>query len=168
MVHVKSCCLIGQRHPELPFGLNEAEEKCVHLKQQLQETIEHQITENHVNRFLCGLSLGIPMYAAEIILGLKASHPEIALECFLPFEEQAEKWPEGFRDRYFNAAEHCDREVMVQTRYTSDCEQICDRRMIADADEVIAVYDSLDEITQAALQYASQEGKSVIHIAPCA
>ena len=41
-------------------------------------------------------------------------HPQITLECAIPYERQAVRWPEALRNRYFSIAERCDQETMLQ------------------------------------------------------
>ena len=63
----------------------------------------------------------VDMYVAEIVLALKEKYPQITLECAIPYERQAVRWPEALRNRYFSIAEQCDQETMLQTHYTQDC-----------------------------------------------
>ena len=48
-----------------------------------------------------GMAQGVDMYAAEIVLELKKQDPQITLECAIPYERQAVRWPEALRNRYF-------------------------------------------------------------------
>ena len=43
----------------------------------------------------------VDMYVAEIVLALKEKYPQITLECAIPYERQAMRWPEALRNRYF-------------------------------------------------------------------
>ena len=47
------------------------------------------------------MAQGVDMYAAEIVLELKKQDPQITLECAIPYERQAVRWPEALRNRYF-------------------------------------------------------------------
>ena len=95
----KTCAFTGHRPQKLPFGFNEADERCTALKKLLRTKIIEYIETEHVTHFISGMALGTDMYAAEIVLGLKAAYPGITLTCALPCESQAEKWPEPLRDR---------------------------------------------------------------------
>ena len=81
----------------------------------------------------------VDMYAAEIVLALKEKYPQITLECAIPYERQAVRWPEALRNRYFSIAEQCDQETMLQTHYTQDCLRNRNRYMVEHADIVLAV-----------------------------
>ena len=112
------------------------------------------------------MALGTDMYAAEIVLGLKAAYPDITLTCALPCESQAEKWSEPLRDRYYAVLSKCDREVLLQTRYTPDCMEKRNRYMVDHADLLIAVWDGRPSGTGKTVQYAQQQGKHVLMIDP--
>ena len=87
----KKCAFTGHRPQSLPFGFNEADERCIALKQKLRDEIIRQIEENGVTHFITGMAIGVDMFAAEIVLGLKSAYNGITLECAIPCETQAEK-----------------------------------------------------------------------------
>ena len=72
----KKCAFTGHRPQSLPFGFNEADERCIALKQKLRDEIIRQIEENGVTHFITGMAIGVDMFAAEIVLGL--SVPSLA------------------------------------------------------------------------------------------
>lgn len=110
---VKKCAFTGHRPQSLPFGFNESDERCIALKQTLRAEIIRLIEQEGVTHFISGMALGVDMYAAEIVLGLKSSYEGITLESAIPCESQAEKWTEKQRDRYFEIASKCDKETLV-------------------------------------------------------
>ena len=136
----KKCAFTGHRPQSLPFGFNEADERCIALKQKLRDEIIRQIEENGVTHFITGMAIGVDMFAAEIVLGLKSAYNGITLECAIPCETQAEKWSEALRDRYFDIASKCDKETLLQQRYTPDCMHKRNRYMVDQADYIIAVW----------------------------
>lgn len=163
---IKKCAFSGHRPQKLPFGLNEEDERCVALKQKLREEIIRQIEVNGVTHFITGMALGVDMYAAEIVLGLKSSYNGITLESAIPCETQAEKWTEAQRDRYYEIAAQCDEETMLQHQYTPDCMQKRNRYMVDEADYIIAVWDGRPSGTSKTVQYAQRQGKPVTVINP--
>lgn len=112
------------------------------------------------------MAIGVDMYAAEIVLGLKASYPGITLESAIPCESQAAKWSEALRDRYFDIASKCDKETLIQTHYSPDCMDKRNRYMVDRADVLIAVWDGRPSGTGKTVRYAHQQGKSVTVIDP--
>ena len=126
----KVCCFTGHRPQKLPFGFNEQDEKCIKLKDALKEAIVRMIEENRVTDFISGMAIGTDIFAAEIVLELKKQYPQLWLECALPCETQASKWRESDRDRYFDIISRCDKETLLQTRYTPDCMQKSNEYMV--------------------------------------
>ena len=156
----------GHRPQSLPFGFNESDERCIALKQTLRAEIIRLIEQEGVTHFISGMALGVDMYAAEIVLGLKSSYEGITLESAIPCESQAEKWTEKQRDRYFEIASKCDKETLIQHHYTSDCMHKRNRYMVDQADFIIAVWDGRPSGTGKTVQYAQRQGKLVTIINP--
>lgn len=162
----KKCAFTGHRPQSLPFGFNETDERCVALKQTLRNEIIKLIENEGVTHFISGMAIGVDMYAAEIVLGLKASYPVLTLESAIPCETQAAKWNEDLRDRYYEIASKCDKETLIQRHYTADCMHKRNRYMVDQADYIIAVWDGRPSGTGKTVQYAQRQGKPVIAINP--
>lgn len=163
---MKKCAFTGHRPQSLPFGFNESDERCVALKKTIRDEIIKLIEEEGVTHFISGMAIGVDMYAAEIVLGLKASYSGITLESAIPCESQAAKWTEALRDRYFDIASKCDKETLIQRHYTADCMHKRNRYMVDQADFVIAVWDGKPSGTGKTVQYAQNQGKTIRAINP--
>lgn len=57
-------------------------------------------------------------YVANIVLKLKYSYPMITIECEIPRETYAVKWNERDRDIYYDLLSKCDKETLLQQKYT--------------------------------------------------
>ena len=163
---VKKCAFTGHRPQSLPFGFNETDERCIALKQTLRAEIIKLIEDEGVTHFISGMAIGVDMYAAEIVLGLKSSYDSIILESAIPCETQAAKWTEEQRNRYFEIAEKCDKETLIQHQYTADCMHKRNRYMVDQADVIIAVWDGRPSGTGKTVQYAQRQGKPIRVINP--
>lgn len=163
---MKKCAFTGHRPQSLPFGFNEVDERCIALKKLLREQIIQLIENEGVAHFISGMAIGVDMYAAEIVLGLKASYPGITLECAIPCETQAIKWTEEQRDRYFDIVSKCDKETLIQKHYTADCMHKRNQYMVDKADYIIAVWDGRPSGTGKTVQFAQRQGKPVIILNP--
>jgi uncharacterized phage-like protein YoqJ len=159
------CAFTGHRPQHLPFGTNEADPRCAALKKCLRAQIE-KLIEMGVTHFISGMAIGVDMYAAEIVLDLKATYPDITLECAFPCETQAVKWPEPLRERYYNIAAECDKETMLQTHYTADCMLKRNQYMVEQADIILAVWDGRPSGTGMTVRYARERHKPVWIINP--
>lgn len=164
-MNTRTCAFTGHRPQSLPFGFNESDERCIALKQKLRNEIIRQIEENGVTHFISGMAIGVDIYAAEIVLGLKAKY-NITLECAIPCETQAEKWSEPLRNRYFEIASKCDKEAMLQHHYTPGCMDKRNRYMVDHADYIIAVWDGRASGTSKTVRYAQHQGKPIRVINP--
>ena len=162
----KSCAFTGHRPQHLPFRSNETDERCITLKQILRDEIVRLIEEENVRHFISGMALGVDTIAAEIVLDLKQSYPGITLECAIPCETQANKWTAKQRERYFEIVAQCDKETMLQTKYTPDCMEKRNRYMVDHADYIIAVWDGKPSGTGNTIKYAQKQEKEIIVIDP--
>lgn len=162
-----TCCFTGHRPMKLPFGLDESHPKCNQLKTILKAEIERVITEHHVCQFITGMALGVDQICAEIVLDLKKKYPQVVLECAIPYEEQAAQWSPEQRERYFTIVEKCDKETMLQTRYTKDCMQKRNRYMVDHSKYVLAVWDgSFRSGSGQTVRYAQKTGRMITVIRP--
>ena len=87
------------------------------------------------------MALGADFYFCEAVLALRERHPGVTLEAAIPCEEQAARWREQDRNRYFDLVERSDQETMVSRRYDRDCMLRRNRYMVDHASKLIAVYD---------------------------
>ena len=161
-----TCCFTGHRPDKLPWGTDERDPRCLALKKSIARELEGLYLRGY-RHFISGMAQGVDMYAAEIVLELKAEYPFITLEAAIPCETQAAKWSEPLRDRYYKIAELCDHETMLQKQYTSDCMQKRNQYMVDHADILLAVWDGTSSGTGSTVRYARTKNKAVWIIDPC-
>ena len=160
------CCVIGHQPANLPFGANETDERCIRLKKELRKAIEDQIKDGFVTRFLCPMNIGAELFAAEIIEDLQAEEKDITLTAILPYELQAEDWPEEGRERFFETVRRCNEEKQVQAHYDDMCMANTARLMTDAADCVIAVWNGSPGDVGLTVQMAKEKGLPVFQINP--
>ena len=80
------------------------------------------------------------------------------MEAALPCEEQAARWKERDRNRYFRLVAQCDYETMVQHHYDRGCMLRRDRYMVDRSAMIIAVYGGVLGGTMYTLSYAMKKG----------
>ena len=134
------CAFSGHRPHRLPWGTNEADPRCLALKEKLRQEIEVLIAGG-VDVFACGMAQGCDLYFAEAVLDLRRTHPEIALWAALPCRSQADRWTEAEQDRHRRLCSESDRVVLVQEHYTADCMHRRNRWLLDQADCLLTVYD---------------------------
>lgn len=163
---MKTCAFTGHRPQSLPFGFDETDMRCVRLKQILKNQIIRIIREEGVTYFITGMARGIDQFAAEIVLKLKQSYPEIKLECAVPCRTQPVKWEKTARERYQSLLAKCDRKTVLQEKYTKDCMQKRNRYMVDHAEVLLAVWDGTPGGTGSTVRYATEQRKKVYKIDP--
>ena len=97
---------------------------------------------------------------------LQEQYPQITLECAIPYERQAVRWPAALRERYFSIASKCDKETMLQRQYTRDCMKKRNQYMVNCAEIVLAVWNGEPSGTGQTVWYAKEKGKIVWRIDP--
>lgn len=160
------CCFTGHRPQNLPFSFNGHDERCLKLKAAIKNEIVRLIEENTVTKFISGMAIGIDIFLAEIVLDLKEIYPQITLECAIPCENQAAKWNESSRNRYYDILEKSDEMTMLQTHYTKNCMQKRNEYMVDNSDFVIAVWNGKPSGTANTIKYAQAQDKKLIIINP--
>ena len=160
---MNTCAFTGHRSQKLKYLNKPDDERCMRLKERLNEAVEYVISCNGVTKFLSGMALGVDMLAAEAVLEVRESNPQLTLECVLPCADQSIKWSKKERDRYEKILSLCDKIVTLQEAYTSDCMQKRNRYMVDKADIIIAVWDKhINGGTAKTVEYARSINKPVI------
>lgn len=83
----ETCCFDGHRPQQQPFQFDEQHHVYVRLKELLRQELTQLIIGEEVNHFVSGMELGIEQIGAELVLELKKIHPQVTLECAIPYEE---------------------------------------------------------------------------------
>lgn len=60
----ESCCFTGHRPAKLPWGFDETDARCLHLKARIADALEAAY-ESGYRHFICGMALGCDLYFCE-------------------------------------------------------------------------------------------------------
>ena len=161
MERARTCCFTGHRPEKLPWRNNEQDPRCLALKERLARALE-EAYEKGMRHFLCGMALGADFYFCEAALDLRDRRPGVTVEAVIPCEEQAARWREADRERYFRLVERCDYETLVQRRYDQGCMLRRNRHMVDRSSMLIAVYDGMLGGTMYTLTYAMRQKLEVV------
>ena len=156
-----TCCFSGHRPSKLPWKTNECDPRCAKLKNTLYEIAEC-VYLSGVRHFICGMALGADLYICEAALDLRRRRPGVTVEAAIPCEEQAARWGERDRNRYFALVKDCDYETMVQHHYDRGCMLRRNRYMVDRSSMLIAAYDGLLGGTMYTLAYAMKKGLEIV------
>jgi uncharacterized phage-like protein YoqJ len=160
------CSFTGYSPNHFSFGFDEENNKCVELKFRMHNEISTLI-DNGITEFQSGMALGVDIWSAEIVLGLRDRGKPVKLKCVLPCESQADKWSVGDRERYFTILEKADDEHYISWHYTETCMRERNTYLVDHANVVAAVYDGKPQGSTAQIVcYAHKQGKSILIIDP--
>ena len=160
-----ACCISGSRPQSLPWGFDEADERCKSFKNILKNELIKIIDKGYTH-FIGGMALGVDQYAFEILLEYRHFNPnkQIFLEAAIPCETQAASWTESQRDRYFDIVKNVDKETLVSKRYYSYCMQKRNEYMVDNSSLLLAVISNNSRGTTGTVKYANRKGLEIVKI----
>ena len=156
-----TCCFTGHRPEKLPWREDEGDPRCLELKARLAGAVEAAY-EKGMRHFLCGMARGADFYCGEAALALRERRPGVTVEAVIPCEEQAARWRERDRERWFSLVERCDNETMLQHHYDRGCMLRRNRYLVDHSAMLIAVYDGMLGGTMYTISYAMKRGLDVV------
>ncbi len=156
----------GYRPSKLPF-FGEDDPLCESLKARIAAEIE-RLAAHGATAFYTGMALGVDIWAAEAVLKLRESRPEITLTAMIPCRGQEVKWSARDQQRYHDILSKCNKSICISPEYTRDCMHKRNRALVDICDVLIAVYDGQSGGTKYTYEYALKRGKKVITVPPIA
>ncbi len=135
--------------------------RCLKLKARLAGAVEAAYKKG-MRHFLCGMARGADFYCCEAALALRERRPGVTVEAVIPCEEQAARWRERDRERWFSLVERCDNETMLQHHYDRGCMLRRNRYLVDHSAMLIAVYDGMLGGTMYTISYAMKRGLDVV------
>ena len=156
-----TCCFTGHRPEKLPWGTDESDPRCVDLKARITAALE-KAYDKGMRHLICGMALGADHYFCEAALALRGRRAGVTVEAAIPCEEQAARWREEERNRYFELVRSCDYETMVQHHYDRGCMLRRNRYMVDRSVMLIAAYDGLLGGSMYTLSYAMKKDLEIV------
>ena len=151
-----TCCFTGHRPEKLTMCENE-------IKELLNVAIENAISDGFTT-FISGMSRGIDIWAAEIVLEKRKSNKKIRLICAVPYEGFESKWNVYDKEKYNGILMTSDHIEYVCTHYSKVCFQIRNAYMVDSSKRVIAVYNGGKGGTQNTIKYAKRKNTEVVNV----
>lgn len=103
----------------------------------LKQAIKASLDKGYYT-FLNGMAIGFDMRAAEILLSLKRTYPQIKLIACIPCENQEKYFSLTDKKRYYKLLEKVDEKIILSEHYYTGCMQVRDRYMVKHATMMIA------------------------------
>ena len=161
-----SCAFTGHRPHKFPWKDNEADPRCIALKETLARQIA-TLAGAGVTEYFTGGADGTDCWAAEIVLDLREKNPALKLRCVLPYGGQADRWSDSARERYHSILKRADSVDYVSRQYYDGCMIDRNHRLVESAGLLLAVFNGVRRSgTGATVNYARKMGKEIIVIDP--
>lgn len=161
--NISACAFTGNRPEKLPWGSDERDERCVELKDRIEDAVR-RVYRAGARRFICGMAKGCDMYFAEAVIALRDEYYGITLEAAIPCESQTRGWPERDRERYNYILHQCDSVTLVSREYTPGCMQRRNKYMVNASQILIAAHTGVPGGTETTIHYAKSVGVRVIEL----
>ena len=166
------CCFTGYRPHRFLFTQEGLRPE--HVRKALGWQIRRLYNEG-CRTFICGMCVGVDLWAAAEVLTLREQHPEIELIAAVPFAGQEGRWSADDQEEYRRILAACTRvETLFTAQQAKGNTAACYRRrnhwMVDNADTVMAVYTPIDAErrsgTAATVRYARKKLKRIVYIHP--
>ena len=149
------CCFTGHR----PEKLSRPESEIVAA---LDREIRAAIDDGFVT-FISGMSRGVDIWAAEIVLRMKAENCPLHLIGAVPFEGFDRRWPAEWKKRYHEVLAAADRVEYISPAYSPASFQLRNEWMVDRSARVIAVFNGERGGTKNTIDYAARKGVYVVN-----
>ena len=130
--------------------------------------IENAIYDSYAKgyrRFMTGMAQGFDLIAAEAVLRIKNSYPDIKLIAIIPFLGQCRYFSDEDKQRYANIMKQCDKIKYFSKRYYTGCFHRRNDYLIDNSSLVISYFDGMKKGgTYYTIQRAIDKGLTIINI----
>lgn len=162
----QTCCFTGSRPEKMDFDYERQPYQLEAMRRDLTCAIEQAAAAGYTD-FVSGMSRGFDLWAAQAVLALRPTHPELRLICAIPFKSQSHGWEDAWRTVYGQVLRQADELHVLSERYHYGCYHVRDRYMVDCASRVICWYTGMPGGTQYTYQYARAQGCTIINLASC-
>lgn len=156
----QTCCFSGHRPAKLPWGSNEADERCLALKCELARQLEALYAAGY-RHFICGMALGCDMYFADAVTALRSVHADVTLEAAIPCGSQPDRWNRAQRERYNALIDACSKVTVLQIDYSPECMMRRNEYMVDHSSMLLCCYNGRPGGTMRTILYAERTGVGV-------
>lgn len=151
---LQRCCFTGHRPEKLG-----SDEKTI--RGVLRKSIDIARRDGFVT-FISGMSRGVDLWAAEEVLGFRASKPEIHLICAVPFPDFEQGWDSKWRQRYHAVLSCADWVKVVCPAFSMNAFSRRNEWMVNHSKRLIAVYGGKPGGTENTIAYAKEQKLEIV------
>ncbi len=158
------CCFSGYRPEKMPPHMQEGSPDFLEMMQSLRRAILRS-AECGYTIFLSGMSRGFDLWAAETVLALQQTNPEIQLWALLAFHGMEQYWESEWQMRYTNVLRRARHTFSVCDRYEAGCYTRRDADLVARSSRCICYFTGISGGTEYTVQRARRAGLDIINLA---
>ena len=108
--------------------------------------------------FISGMSRGVDIWAAELVLEYRCRNPELHLICACPFPGFERSWSTVWQQRCGDILCRADLKRFISPEYDTLCFQRRNQWMVDHSSLIIAVWNGLPSGTRNTIVYAERKG----------
>lgn len=156
-----TCCFTGPRPKNYPWGRDkECEAK---IEEKLKFAVQEAVKRGY-RHFISGMSAGIDLLAAKIVLQLRGDMPkmEITLEAAIPFLFQSKRWKEETKREYEIILSQCDKVHYIADTFSVAAYRKRDEYMVGRSSLLIAVLGKPNGGTARTVAYARRLNREIV------
>lgn len=130
------CCFAGHR----PESTQLTEEQ---VKQWLAKQIDQAIREGF-RTFITGMGMGVDLWAAETVLTIRSTSPDVRLIAVVPYPAFPAKWSPDWIHTYRHVLQSADLVKQISDHYTQEAMMNRNRWMVDHAARLIGIYNGTE------------------------
>ena len=153
----KRACFTGYR-PHKLHGCSEEQTKAM-LRTEIQK-----VYDDGFRTFITCMAMGVDIWAGELVLELRDTHPDVHLICALPHEGFEASWDAQWQARYRSLLEQADLYRVISQERHRGVYQVRNEWMVDRSARVIAVYNGDAGGTRNTIAYAAKKNVTVRQI----
>ena len=108
--------------------------------------------------FLTGMSRGVDLWAADIVIELRRYNKDLKLMCVIPYEGMEERWSVDWKKHYNMVCKQADHVQVLSNQYSPDVYQNRNQWLVNHSSKLIAVFNGDPSGTGNTIQYAQEQG----------
>lgn len=148
------CCFTGHRPEKLKASAEE-------VKEWLERKIDEALRDGFTT-FICGMAMGVDLWAGEIVLEKAEKNPEIHLIAVTPWSGFPARWSEEWKEQYNSVWKKAHYQKTIGKGYRATIFQERNEWMVDHSELVIAYYNGEKGGTRNTIEYAQGKGIKVI------
>ena len=144
------CCFAGHRPKSILLSETTAKDW---LRYQIQQAIAANYTT-----FITGMGMGVDIWAAQIVIELRAANSDLHLIAVEPYPSFSAKWSEEWRSAYQEVISKADLVKCISQGYAPDAINNRLYRIVDHSSRLIAIYNGTKGYTGSFVDYAQTQG----------